>query len=144
MAQIIYRAQIQRFVDRICSVRLYVYDNCIFSFLSLYSLAYISLRFVPCTCNILFPTYNDSSLSSWYQSRFSDFFLFLFRCSHGLGIIATVQLIFSGERHCLLFISYLCKPKNEVIGHLEVDLVEMITPVCSRYPKTLPRVILRC
>ena len=39
---------------------------------------------------------------------------------------------FSDEHHCLPFISYLCKPKIVVTGHSEVDLVETITPVCSR------------
>ena len=46
---------------------------------------------------------------------------------------------FSDEYHCLLLISYFRQPKTEVTDHSEVDLVETITPVCSRSSKKLSR-----
>ena len=79
---------------------------------------------------------------------FSDFFLLFSRSRHYSHRITS----FSDEHHRLplynLFfffffrrksqlirISSLRKPKTKVIGHLEVELVETITPVFSRSPK---------
>ena len=115
-----------------------MYGNCIFS---IFRFVYLRLYKVSsCTCNIQFSIYKDLSLSSWYQSRFSDFFfLLLSRSRHYSQRVA----YFSDEHHRLLFFSYLRKPKTEVTGHSEVDLVETIIPVCSRSPEKLPRVVTR-
>ena len=96
-----------------------------FPFQDLYSLAYISLlSFVHDT--LLIYT-KDSSLSSWYQRMSLIFSLpLLSRSRHYSHRIPH----FSGER-CLLFIFYLCKPKTEVTNHSKVDIVEMITLMCS-------------
>ena len=48
------------------------------------------------------------------------------------------NLFFFQRKQQLTLVSFLCKPKTEVTGHSEVELVEMITPVCSRL-LTLPR-----
>ena len=111
------------------NVRLLYMTIVYFPFLDLYSLAYKPLS---CTCKYTFDIYKDSSLSSWYQSGFSDFFfyslLLLSRSRHYRHCIAH----FSREHHCLLIISYLRKSKTEVTGHSNVNLVKINMPVCSR------------
>ena len=112
----------------IWQVRLLCMATIYFSYLRLYSLAYIRPHLVRVILS--YSICKDSSLSSWYQSRFSEFFPLLSWSRHYSHCIA----YFSDEHHCLLFISYLRKPKNEVTSHSKLDLVETITPMCSRSP----------
>ena len=42
------------------------------------------------------------------------------------------NFFFFGRKPQLIFVSSLHKPKTEVTGHSEVELVETITPMCSR------------
>ena len=88
-----------------------VYGNCIFLFSSLYSLAYIRPHLVHVIYNFII--YKDSSLSSLYQCRFSEFFPLLSGSRHYSHRI----VYFSDECHRLLLISCLRQPKTEVTGH---------------------------
>ena len=101
-----------------------------FPFEDLYNLAYISLRLVHV---IYFLIYTRTQV--FFHGIRAGFLIFLFislsllsRSRHYSHRITH----FFGEYHCLLFISYLRKPKTEVIGHSEVDLVETIKSVCNR------------
>ena len=109
-----------------------------FPFLGLHSLAYIRPHLVHVIDSFII--YKDSSLSSWYQSRFSEFYPMLSQSRHYSHRIA----YFSDEHHRLLLISYLHKLKTEVTGYSEVDLVETIIPVCSRSSEKLSRAITHC
>ena len=97
-----------------------------FPFLGLCSLAYIKPHLVHVIFSFLYT--NTQVFLHNIRAGSLNIFLLLSRSSHYSHRIA----YFSCEHHCLLFISYLRKPKTEVTGPSEVDLVETITPVCSR------------
>ena len=99
----------------------------------------------------------DSSLSSWYKSRFSNiFFPLLSQSRHYSHYIASFFdehhrlppynfFFFFRRKPQLILVSSIHKPKTEVTGHSEVELVETIIPVCPRplvadpRPLTAPR-----
>ena len=114
-----------------------MYGNCIFF---IFKFVYLSLYKVSsCTCNIQFSIYKTQVFFHGIRAGSLNFFSLLSRSRHYSQRVA----YFSGEHHRLLFFSYLHKPKTEVAGHSEVDLVETIIPVCSKSSEKLPRVVTR-